>query len=572
MTRRTGPQEGLDPARRAGLVSATLRTEGRGGTILEQRRVARWLLRSGAALLALHLPFSPADAHAQSSLTAEEVARIVGQAAFEAQQRGLAAHIAVTDQEGNVLASFAMAGAPDSTVVRPEPGDPGTAGRGLETLPLPAAAIAVTKAGTGAFLSTGGHAFSTRTASFIIQDHFPPKVDFAPGGPLFGVQFSSLPCSDFKDPKLPAGLGGDPGGLPLYKNGLVVGGIGVEGDGVYTIDPDPTDADASAEELAALAGARGFEPPEGVRAEFILADGIRFPYANGEPGPQGDALSSGSFLFGPRATQPRAFVPVTIGSFQGAFDPRFPVKAGAVLSAADVTSVLEQAAIQAGRTRAAIRRPLGSPAQVTIVVVDLNGEPLGNLRTSDAPVFGFDVAVQKARTANFFSSPGAGDRLRAAGLAFYLDSEVPLDGSFAYSTRAVGFLAQPFFPPGIDDSDAGPFSPPGAEWSAFNTGLQLDIVLGRVAEFLAGGNPQSCSAAIPELANGITIFPGGIPLYKDGRLAGAIGISGDGVDQDDLIASAGAEGFGAPAEMRSDRIFVRGIRLPWVKFPRHPDL
>ena len=53
---------------------------------------------------------------------------------------------------------------------------------------------------------------------------------------------------------------------------------------------------------------------------------------------------------------------------------------------------------------------------------------------------------------------------------------------------------------------------------------------------------------------------------------GAIGISGDGVDQDDLIASAGAAGFDAPRERRCDRLVIRGVRLPYVKFPRHPDL
>ena len=85
-------------------------------------------------------------------------------------------------------------------------------------------------------------------------------------------------------------------------------------------------------------------------------------------------------------------------------------------------------------------------------------------------------------------------------------------------------------------------------------------------------SPGACSAAIPALANGITIFPGGVPLYKNGTFAGAIGVSGDGVDQDDLIASAGAAGFDAPAEKRCDQLVIRGARLPYVKFPRHPDL
>ena len=126
-------------------------------------------------------------------------------------------------------------------------------------------------------------------------------------------------------------------------------------------------------------------------------------------------------------------------------------------------------------------------------------------------------------------------------------AEVPLDGQFAYTSRAVGFLAQPFFPPGIPESAPGPFSVPIDTWSPFNTGLQLDLLN------LAGVG--SCTA-VAGLPNGITIFPGGIPLWKDGRLAGAIGVSGDGVDQDDLIAAAGSAGLrdpgGAPLRQARD--------------------
>jgi len=55
-------------------------------------------------------------------------------------------------------------------------------------------------------------------------------------------------------------------------------------------------------------------------------------------------------------------------------------------------------------------------------------------------------------------------------------------------------------------------------------------------------------------------------------LVGAIGISGDGVDQDDLIGAAGANGFSPPTQIRADQIFVRGVRLPFLKFPRSPNL
>jgi hypothetical protein len=44
------------------------------------------------------------------------------------------------------------------------------------------------------------------------------------------------------------------------------------------------------------------------------------------------------------------------------------------------------------------------------------------------------------------------------------------------------------------------------------------------------------------------------------------------VDQDDIIAAMGSRGFEAPPEIRADQLFVRGVRLPYVKFPRHPDL
>jgi uncharacterized protein GlcG (DUF336 family) len=521
------------------------------------------------------LAASPATAAAAEVLTPAEVDRIVGQAAAEAQRIGLRAHVAVTDTEGNLLALFRMNGASDTSVVD------GTPGQGLEGLGLPAAFVAITKAGSGAFLSSGsragGNAFSTRTASFIVQDHFPPGVSFTPGGPLFGVQFSSLPCSDIKRPAVPLGLSGDPGGLPLYKDGVLAGGIGVEGDGRYGADLDPRTVDdtddAAAEEQSALAGTRGFEVPELIRANRILADGIRLPYLNAQMPPSSGA-AAGQYLTAPRPSQPPALVAATVGGVTGQGDPRFPTRGGSALTAGDVGRILEQAARQTARTRAAIRQPLGSNARVSIAVVDLDGSVLGFFQNAEAPNFGIDVAVQKARTANFFSSPGAGDDLRRAGFGRYLSDGLPLDGSVAYTSRAIGFLSQPHYPPGIENAAEGPFSKPRAndEWSPFNTGLQLDIVQGALAQVLGGGSPATCSAALPRLPNGITIFPGGVPLFKDGRLAGAIGISGDGVDQDDLIAWAGSIGFEAPEDRRCDQLTIRGARLPYVKFPRHPEL
>ena len=74
------------------------------------------------------------------------------------------------------------------------------------------------------------------------------------------------------------------------------------------------------------------------------------------------------------------------------------------------------------------------------------------------------------------------------------------------------------------------------------------------------------------LSNSITIFPGGFPLYTNGVLVGAIGISGDGVDQDDIIGASGSTGFLAPEPIRADRTSYRNVRLPYAKFPRNPAL
>src|SRR5262249_22690925 len=240
----------------------------------------------------------------------------------------------------------------------------------------------------------------------------------------------------------------------------------------------------------------------------------------------------------------------------------------------DVTRIITQAAQQAYRTRAAIRRPVPSPAEVNITVVDTSGAVLGIFSTQDAPIFGFDVSAQKARTAAFFSLPTAGAQLRAAGFGKFVDAAaadgVMLDGRFVFSNRAIGFLARPFFPDGLNGTQNGPFSKPINVWSPFNDGLQIALVKPALVNILSG-NPVSSCTAIPNLPHGIQIFAGSVPLFKNGVLVGPVGVSGDGIDQDDIIASAGSVGYEAPAAVRADQLTPRGVRLPYVKFPRHPD-
>jgi hypothetical protein len=166
---------------------------------------------------------------------------------------------------------------------------------------------------------------------------------------------------------------------------------------------------------------------------------------------------------------------------------------------------------------------------------------------------------------------------------------INFDGTVAFSNRGQGAIARPFFADGINGTPNGSLSKPIGVFSAFNDGLQLVLVLNQLRMILAAAaaNPAvvpgvlssptpipgitGCTA-IPALGNGIQIFAGSVPLYRNGQLIGAIGISGDGIDQDDIIAASGSSGFEAPLNIRCDNLRPRGIRLPWQAFPSHPNI
>lgn len=561
---------------------------------------------------------------APQSLTVEDVTTIVQQAITAAKELGTAGTVAVVDRAGNVLAVYRMAGAPGGSSVNGQRGASG----GLEGATVQATLAAISKAGTGAYLSSQGNAFSTRTASQIIQEHYLPGQDNQPGGPLFGVQFSQFPCSDVtRDGQggpgphpLPLGLSGDPGGFPLYKSGDLVGGVGVEFDGLYTIDTDTGDSEDSPEERVALAASVGFEAPSGRIADNISLAGRSARYSDVsysdltqpgslEPLEAGGLVSvSGYFSGGVRPG-----ISFGVGSSGAAkaggsdlnvaapfeSDVAAGLSGGKSLGGGDVQAILDSALKTADRSRTGIRAPGDSSARVSIFVVDAKGGVLGFARSQDAPVFGIDVALQKARAAALMSSPDAAAALAGSGLAGYAAAYAgvtgrPLDGSVAITSRAVGNLARPFLPDGINDTGNGPFSKPYAGlWSVFNTGLQLDMILGAVISSATnpGSRPGGCAGgALGKRArNGIQIFAGGVPLYRGGVLIGAIGVSGDGIDQDDMIAFYGASrrgldyaghagvgdsvlGFNAPPEMRIDNLDLPQpqLRIRYVQCPEGP--
>ncbi|WP_242128300.1 heme-binding protein [Sphingobium sp. Sx8-8] len=595
---------------------------------------------------------------AQESLTVADVETVVAHAVAEAQKRNLPAVVAVTDRVGNVLAVFRMTGARASATTSAAPnGDNIDA----QNLTVPAEAGAIAKAITGAYLSSGGNAFSTRTASMIVQQHFPPAPTTAglESGPLFGVQFSQLPCSDLSarfassgaqamiGPKRsPLGLAADPGGFPLYKNGVVVGGIGVMADGVYGSDSNVLDNDNDPEEFIALAGTLGFEAPESIRADRIFVDGTSLRYSDaaysgllasgavsfaaingsigtlvavrgyyGDPAP---AILAGA-VYGTEASGVRASRAAEFSNrdafvlTDGSGNNRFPIRAGTdagdvaqPISTAEATAILQEAFAVMSRARAQIRQPLDSRAQVTISLVDTRGQALGIVRSPDAPIFGTDVSLQKARTAAFFSGTHAGPDLLASSSAdvaafvgkarTFLNDPSALTGQYAFTDRANGNLSRPYFPDGEVGRPNGPFSRPIVQFNPFSTGLQSALVVGDLAAHLAyvtgasaTDTPQRCSA-LPTVSgqnraqNGIQIFPGSVPIYRGNVLVGAIGVSGDGIDQDDMIgflglANAGTRigGIGnAPAAIRADQIVVdlgdATVRLRYVNCPFAPLL
>ena len=598
-----------------------------------------------AALALLPLALLAAPAAAQQALTSADVQRVLAQAVAEAQGRGVPSLIAVVDRVGNVLAVFTMTNTPANATI--------TSGRGvttgLEGMAVPSQAAAIAKAITGAYLSSGGNAFTTRTANQIVQEHFNPGERGQFSGPLFGVQFSQLPCSDFAmrfvpgaanqtlGPKRsPLGLSADPGGLPLYKDGEPVGGIGVSGDGIYGLDLDILDIDIDDEELIALAGTSGFEAPVDIRANRITVEGKTLRFTDGDAedldtdpdnaptfaainGALGSLTAVKGYYAGTAVLDGVAYGTAAsgvrregTGLFQNddafifvdaANANRFPPRAGtdAGLTAAEVTEIITEALRVANLGRAQIRRPLNSPINVTVSVVDTNGAILGMARTSDGPMFGSDVSLQKARTAAFFSNTAAGADLIAGGFNNYvvavrdLLGQDALANGIAFADRSGGNLSRPFFPDGNVGRSNGPLSPPFNEWSPFSTGLQLDSVLNNLVQHLlfvldttgtVADTPAFCTplplqlaTGAPRVANGYQIFPGSVPIYKAGVLVGGVGVSGDGVDQDDMISFLGLHNAGlslvsgvgnAPQSIRADTLTPNGVRLRYVQCPFQP--
>jgi uncharacterized protein GlcG (DUF336 family) len=441
----------------------------------------------------------------------------------------------------------------------------------------------------------------------------------------------------------PLGVGADPGAFPLYKNGAVVGSVAVVGDGVYGFDTEYTDNDNSKEETIALAATTGFEPSDEIKAPRISIDGTLLRYSDATPsdfksnpasapsfatinGTAGSLVSvrgyydaTGGIIAGSAyGTEASGIRPSTVAEYadrdiwvvsDGFGNNRYPPRAGTdaavvaqPLTENEVRTILVEAFDIQRRARAQVRRPLDNRAQNTIVIVDTYGEILGLVRGPDALVDAIDAVPQKARTTVFFSNPRAAADLAAnpnpevgqylQATRTFLGDPNALTGGTAFSVRAVGNLARPFFPDGQVGTPPGPLSVPAERFSIFSTGLQSTLITPDIiahVNFVLGASPtdvpQTCTRS-PEVRpgfnrinNGITLFAGGTPIYRGSQLVGAIGSSGDGDDQSDMIAFlglynasqklGGSVGVPDPA-IRSDQLTPRGQRLTFIACPFAP--
>jgi len=541
-------------------------------------------------------------------LTADDVRAILNVAATALDSSTMA--VAVVDRNGAILGVYVR---PDAAEQTPD--------------------IAVSLARTGAFFSNDQAPLSSRTVRFISGIHFPPGVRNTPVAPLYGIENTNRGCAVapagqniFNQPVvLPRSIAGtfgtipglpalpchpgntsgcarggpmtdlnghdlpsvgittgksdvldsgqsdpstvpvDPGGIPIYRGGKLIGGVGVAG-----VAPDLAEYAAT---LAAAGSGRGIDFAEPLGAPgAVFINGIRLPFFSTcpdipcirstlktlPPGAAPGRFSDGHLIVLPRGGQqaPENYLIGPRGSTTGA------------LTIDDVRRLVDQAVAVALRTRAQIRLPISQPTRMVISISDESGNILAAYRMPDATIFSIDTAITKARNAYYFSTRDGYEVLKS-----YVESnpyddytwepDPPAGQGWAITARTISFGGQPLFPPGID-LRARPT--PGPWFDLFVYDSMHPCTEGPTL----GADPGYFNQS------GIVWFPGSTPLYKNGQLVGGMGVSGDGVDQDDYVAQIGSDGFHPPDALRVDNSVIRNskgqvVRLPYAKFPRHPE-
>jgi len=483
-----------------------------------------------------------------------------------------------------------------------------------------------------------------------IKGHFPPGIMFTPQVDLYDIEgtnrdtLSNATMTRFNvptqfitptgNPNIPAGgnlvapesygqvtglLSGAqsrgiatlPGGVPLYKNGALVGGIGVFFPGTtgyateensklntpLLYNPHKLDLSEVAEYMAfvaaggsAMAGyplngqidgapaLRDFTEPFG---RIDLA-GITLDLFGGH-GLEGikNLLNFGATL---GSGSPNDGVDYPVNAQDATYLQGQPVPsgwlvlphAGTGLTTADVESIIAQGIAEANQIRAQIRVPLNKTARMVFAVSDENGNILGLYRMPDATYFSIQVAVAKARNVAYYDNSS---QLQP------IDKVKGVAAGTAFTARTFRYLALPFFPEGIDIYPPGPFSilnDGGVTKFGTNKGAPLPASAFQSVQGYAAFHPSANFRDPYNTANqsGVVLFPGSAPLYKDltgtglrGTLVGGLGVSGDGVFQDDDVTAVASLAYAPPRTVnRADMVKVKGVRLPFFKFNRNPHV
>lgn len=415
-----------------------------------------------------------------------------------------------------------------------------------------------------------------------------------------------------------------PGGIPIYENGVLVGGIGVffpGSDGYATHEQNfvagvgqtkndrinaPQVLEAEWIAFAAAGGSQLFQVGT-IGTEAALPGFVIPSYdANGRiaridlAGITLDTIGPGG-VFGGLDVMRRTQARVGVGSANSGMDVQVnsggdqyidgtPVPTGWLvtphdaapgagsLTAADVQRIIEQGIYQASIARAQIKA-IGNTTAMVFAVADLDGNVLGLYRMKDATYFSIDVAVAKARNMAYFNN--------AAALAT-ADHLPDVDPGTAFTARTFRYIAQPTNPSAIDGKEPAFFSSLHAPGIDPHTGENIGPALA-ASTYLTDSSPTflftsfavgrnfhrtvNFSNGLSNLANqnGVVYFPGSVGVYKSGSIQGGSGVSGDGVDQDDFVTFYGVDGYYIPDGVtRADQIRFEKNGLPLFRFSRNP--
>jgi uncharacterized protein GlcG (DUF336 family) len=209
----------------------------------------------------------------------------------------------------------------------------------------------------------------------------------------------------------------------------------------------------------------------------------------------------------------------------------------------------------------------------------LNGNVLALYRMPDATVFSIDVAVAKSRNDAYYDDPA--QLISADMVSNTPGGPAVVPAGTAFTARTFRFLSEPRYPIGTSGTPPGPFSSlidPGIDPTTGDTigaPLPASVYSSMTTSVFgfAAFNPNRNFRDPNNIANqdGVVFFPGSSPLYIGGVITFGLGVSGDGVDQDDVVTAAAMTGFAPAPAIRSDQFFVRGVRLPFQKFDRNPQ-